>query len=92
MCAWWVYALLKIDDPTVVPALTVELLKAARYTTGHLDPIDQPDPLDDIVRYLLLFLENNTDAGYTAQIVIWMFSGTSPADRRIVVEVVLGDR
>ena len=45
LCTWPTYALLKNSDQTPVPAMIAELLEAARYTAGLLDPIDRPDPL-----------------------------------------------
>ena len=90
MITWRVCA--SLNDPKLAPTLTADLVKAARYAAGQLDPINRPDPLENIVRHLLILLEENTDTQNVAQVIVWMFSETAPADRRIVTAAVFGDR
>ena len=92
ICAWQAYALSASGDPSQAPQMTAEMVRAARYTAGQLEPVDRPDPIKNITRHLILFLENATDANTAAQTVLWLFSAADPADRQIVTEVVLEER
>ena len=74
------------------PALTPVMLAATRYATNELDPGVGPDPLPDVLHHLLKNLEPGVGTETAAQQLTTLFSGASPADRRTVTSIVLGDR
>ncbi|MCZ0939744.1 MAG: DUF4062 domain-containing protein [Caldilineaceae bacterium] len=79
---------LTVNDPATTPQLVI----ASRYAAKHLKPRSDEDPLPGAVRQMLTILENQTGSGQVAQTIMRLFEEASPADRRTVTSIVVGDR
>ena len=80
-------AILTVSDPS----RTSHLVTASRYGANEIDPVGALDPLPEAVKNMLIFLEASIGRGPAAQTLTRLFSEADPADRRIVMSILLGD-